>query len=92
MGVEQAETILYAWSAVGDLGEIVFAHGLLIAEPEGAMVCGDHLEIVAAQPVPKLRLVPVIAQWWGQNIFCPFEPFLVVHAVVQGKVMGAGSA
>ena len=57
MVVDQLEAVFDAGTAVGDLGEIVFAKRFLVGEAEGAMIGGDHLQMVVLQAVPEFGLV-----------------------------------
>src|SRR5205807_2681571 len=47
--VYQAEAMLDAGTAVGDLRKIISAQFLLVLEAERAMVGGDHLQMVVLQ-------------------------------------------
>src|SRR5262249_40430967 len=55
--IDELEAILDAGSAIGDLGEIVFAEDLLVFEAEGAMVGGDYLQVIVFESVPEFWLV-----------------------------------
>ena len=90
MGIKEAQAVLDSGSSVGNLGKVVDPQGLLVAEPESAVVCGHNLKVVAPQPVPKLLLVPLVPQGRGENVLGALKTILVVHAVVQGEVVGAG--
>src|SRR5690606_9602555 len=46
--VQQVHAVFHARQPVGDLGEVAAAEFLLAHEAEGAVVGGDHLEVVAA--------------------------------------------
>jgi hypothetical protein len=52
IGIEQAKAVLDSRAPVGNLGEIPFTEAFLVAEPESAMVGGNNLKVVAAEPVP----------------------------------------
>src|SRR5260370_2252134 len=83
-GLHEAHAVLDARSAVGDFGEIVFAHFLLLLETERTMVGGNNLQMVLLQAVPELFLVPLLAQRRRENILGSFESGLV-H-VVDGEI------
>src|SRR5258707_834055 len=72
-GVDQAETMLDAGAAVGDFGEVVFAHFFLLLEAKRAVIGGDDLQGVAREALPEFFLMPFFAQGWSEDIFGAFK-------------------
>src|SRR5437879_9954914 len=64
-------------AAVGNFGEVVFAHFFLLLEAEWAVVGGDHLQMVLLESRPELFLVPFFAQWWCKDILRRLKPWLL---------------
>ena len=50
--MQQLQPVLDAGTAVGNLGEVVFAQRLLILKAERAMIRGDDLQVVFAKALP----------------------------------------
>jgi len=88
--IDQLQAVLNARSAVGDLSEIVFAEYLLVREAEGAMVGGDHLQVIVLEAVPKLGLVLLGTQGRREHVLGAFEigPFQVFDR--EQQVLRAG--
>jgi hypothetical protein len=55
--VEQVHAVLDRADAIGDLAEVTDAEFLLILHTEGAVVGGDHLDVVGTQRLPELVLM-----------------------------------
>src|SRR5215471_13784081 len=53
----ELKTVLNPWAAVGNLGEVPLAQDFLVFEAEGAVIRGNHLEMIVFQAVPELRQV-----------------------------------
>ena len=71
--IDQLQAVFDARAAVGDLGEVVFAEDLLVFEAEGAVVGGDHLQVIVLETIPEFRLVLFRAQGRGEDVFRAFE-------------------
>src|SRR5829696_9025351 len=50
--IDQRHAMFDAWPAVWNLREIVAAKLLLLFEAERAMICRNHLQVVARKPLP----------------------------------------
>src|SRR5258707_6674630 len=61
-GVNQAQTMFDAGTAIWNLREVVSAHLLLLLEAKRTMVGGDDLQRVARQSLPEFFLVPFFAE------------------------------
>src|SRR3979490_967336 len=66
-GVNQAQTMLDAGTAIWNLREVVSAHLLLLLEAKRAMVGRDDLQRVARQPLPELFLIPFFTEWRSEH-------------------------
>src|SRR5262245_60775769 len=69
--------MLDAGTAVGNLGEIVFAHFFLLFKTERAVVGRDDLQMVLLESGPELFLVPLLAKRRRENVLCGFEAGLL---------------
>src|SRR5205807_2137393 len=76
-GIDQAHAMFNAWTSVGNFGEVVFSHLLLLFEAERAMIGGDHLQVVLLKAVPKFFLVPFLAQRRRKDVFGALKSGLV---------------
>src|SRR2546429_624678 len=72
-GVDQAEAVLDAWSAVRNFREVVLAEFLLLLEAERAMVGRDDLQRVFREALPKFFLMPLFPERRGENVFRALE-------------------
>ncbi len=66
--VDEIDSFLDGWDAVGDFGEGVFAHDLLIAKVEWGMIGADRGDRAGLEPVPERILITLLTQWWRHDI------------------------
>lgn len=88
--VEQVHAVLDARHPVGDPGEVAPAQLLLAAEAEGAVVGGDHLEVVGAQAPPQRRLVLLGPERGAAHVLGALEVRLGEVVGGQEQVLRAG--
>jgi hypothetical protein len=87
--MEEVHAILHGRQAVRDLPEVAPPQLLLSVEVERAVVGGDELEVVRAEPAPEVRLVVLRAQRRAAYVLGALEP--VPHVVErQEEVLRAG--
>ena len=89
-GVDDLAARLHAGQTAGDPREVLAAH-VLLREGERAVVGGDGLDLAAAQTAPERALIFLGADGRRADIARGHGPVgVVVHAVVEGKVLRAG--
>src|SRR5260370_41738976 len=72
-GVNQAQAVLDAGAAVGNLGEVVLAQFFFLLEAEGAVISGDDLQSVFGEALPEFFLVPLFAEGRSENVLRAFK-------------------
>src|SRR5947209_14838465 len=82
--------MLNSRTAVWDLGEVVFAELLLFLEAERAVGGGDDLKIVLLQPLPKLFLMPPLAQGRREDVLGAFKAWRIHVFEREIKILRAG--
>ena len=88
--IDQAQAVLDAGAAVGDLGKVVLAHLLLVLVAEGAVVGGDHLQAVLGQTGPEFFLVPLFPKRRREDVLGSFEAGDVEVLDGEEEILGTG--
>ena len=65
--------MLDAGAAVGDFGEVVFAHFFLFLEAKRAVIGGDDLQRVVRKALPEFFLMPFFAERRSEDVLGAFE-------------------
>src|SRR5215469_2357440 len=76
-GVDQAQAVLDAWTAIRDFGEVVTSQFFLFLEAKRTMVSGDHLQVVSLESVPKPFLMPFLSQRRSKDVFRAVETWYI---------------
>src|SRR6266545_3791965 len=67
-GVDQIHPFLHRRDAVGDLGERVPAHLLLVPEPERCVIGRNRADVPGFHAVPEYGLIGLRAKRWGHHV------------------------
>src|SRR5713101_3197755 len=71
--IHEAHAMLNARPAVGYFREIIAPHLLLLLETKRTVVGVNHLQMVPLETIPEFFLVPLLAQWRGEDVLRAFK-------------------
>src|SRR5262249_21303216 len=86
----EADAMLDAGAAVGNLGEVVPAQLFLFFEAERAVIGGYDLQVIVSKALPELFLMPLFAERRSEDVFGAFEAGRVHVFERQIKILRTG--
>src|SRR5690242_18660857 len=71
--IDEAQAVLDAGAAIGNLGEVILTKFFLLLEAEGAVVGGNNLQRIFRKTLPEFFLIPLFAERGSEDVLGAFK-------------------